>query len=99
VVITGSNCGPEMWDDLDNTKLFEEDKAVLMSGVLAKSWDETAPASDSFTKRKLMMVLCVCSDREGVFTETHVPLMQCCNDTISAVVNVIIRGRFCDADQ
>lgn len=77
VIITGSGRGPEMWEAQEND-VFGEDRSVLMSAVMAKSWVKNAWAN-----KKMMMILCVCADQDNTFSEKHIPLMQCFTDVFS----------------
>lgn len=87
VIITGSGAigkltgrEPVANDD------FKEDLSVLMGAVLSKSWN-----GHEFDKKKLNWILCINADREDVFNSSHIPLMKCCNDTFSWLLNAFIR--------
>jgi hypothetical protein len=86
VIITGSGRGPEMWESQENDT-FGEDKSVLMSAVMAKSWVKNA-----WAHKKMMMILAICADQENAFGERHIPLMQCFTDVFSLMINVLLRS-------
>lgn len=89
VILTGQTYGPDMWEPQPNDKL-KEDLSVLMSAVMAKSWNSDED-NGYWSDRKLMMVFCVCADREDAFGEIHIPLMQCLTDVFSLIVNILLR--------
>ena len=61
-----------------------------MGAVLTKSFSRDV---NTWAQRKLAWILCVNATSEEVFTQTHVPLMQCCVDTFSWVANTILRSQ------
>ena len=87
VILTGSTRGPEMWTPQKNDS-FGEDKSVLMSAVMAKSWNSS---TRNWGDRKLMMILSINADQENTFGERHIPLMQCMTDNFSMMVNTLLR--------
>ena len=88
VVITGSTKGPDWWDRQENDN-FGEDKSVMMGVVMTRSWD----GSTSFINNRHAWILTLSSDKEDVFHDVHVPLMQACNDLFSAAANAILRDK------
>jgi hypothetical protein len=88
VLITGSNMGPQMWEPQENDG-YGEDKSVMLGAVLTKSWDTQ---TGDWSNRKLAWIIGVCADTENAFSETHIPLMQCCVDMFSMLANVMIRS-------
>jgi len=86
VLITGSNRQDQGWEKMRNDE-FREDLSVLMGAVLSKSWN-----GQEFVDPMLNWVLCICANKENVFNETHIPLMKCCNDIFSWLLNSFIRG-------
>jgi hypothetical protein len=84
VIITGVGC--DGWTPLKNDGLGEN-KSVIMSAVLSKSFNPTGLFDDP----KLNWLLCVNADRPNVFNESHIPLMKACNDICSWILNTFIR--------
>jgi hypothetical protein len=76
-----------MWEAQENDK-SHEDKSVLMSAVMAKSW-----VKRSWSNKKMMMILCVCADRDNAFGEKHISLMQSFTDVFFLILNVLVRSQ------
>jgi hypothetical protein len=87
VILTGSSFGPQMWEHQLNDQ-YGEDKSVMMSAIMAKSWDSDV---NNWGRRKIMMILGLNSDQENLFGEQHIPLMQAITDNLSLLVNVLLR--------
>jgi hypothetical protein len=66
--------------------IFEENKSVLLGAVFSKVWQK-----DRFDHPVLTWILCVNATEEGAFTEDHKPIMRCCNDILSWLVNEFAR--------
>lgn len=90
VLISGSNMGPQMWEPQENDR-YGEDKSVMLGAVLTKSWDDQR---GDWSNRKLAWIIGICADSENAFSETHIPLMQCCVDMFSMLANVMIRRNY-----
>lgn len=87
VILTGP--GHPEWQPMENDKIGEN-KSVLLGAVFTKFL--VSNESMSFSKEPdLTWILCVNADKEGAFTEDHKPLMRCCNDVMSWLVNELAR--------
>ncbi|MDR3403267.1 MAG: toll/interleukin-1 receptor domain-containing protein [Chthoniobacter sp.] len=62
--------------------------AAMMIGAVLTKW--VPDGEEDPRNADLWMVLCVSSNKEGVFREAHIPLLQGCNDALSAVANTIL---------
>ncbi len=87
VLITGSSCGPEMWEVKENDG-YGEDKSVMLGAVLTRSWDSGAM---ELINPKLAWIIGVCTDHENAFNEMHIPAMRQCVDVFSVLANIMIR--------
>lgn len=85
VIITGQN--HEFWEPMDSDK-FGEDLSVLMGAIFSKVLQKN---SGELSYRTLEWILCVCADKEGVFTKSHTPLMKCFNDLFALLLNQFLR--------
>jgi hypothetical protein len=84
VLLTGSAC-PD-WQKMKNDHLGE-DKSVLMGAVFSKTWN-----GKSFDEPPVLTwILFVNADKEGAFNESDKPLMRCCNDVFSWLLNEFVR--------
>jgi hypothetical protein len=86
VILTGPS--HQEWLKMTNDQ-YQENKSVLLGAIYSKSWNEGVKG---FRKNhKLTWILCVNADKENAFSEHHKPLMRCCNDAFSMLVNVLSR--------
>ncbi|WP_375511808.1 hypothetical protein [uncultured Nostoc sp.] len=90
VLISGSKMGSQMWQRQPNDE-YGEDQSVMLGAVLTKSWDHQ---KGKWSNPKLAWIIGVCADTENAFSETHIPLMQCCIDMFSMLANVMIRSTY-----
>lgn len=85
VIMTG--IGKKGWHQLQNDGIYEENKSVLMGAVIAKE-----VKGDLITNGPLCWVLCVNSATPDIFTASHKRILQGCNDSLSAILNVMLRS-------
>ncbi len=97
VIITGPDAGPEAWERQPNDALGE-DGSVLMGAVMSKYVLAEPDGQSKVTGNKLMWVLSLAAHTPKAFGENHVPLMQCCIDTFSLVLNAMLRSPLNDAN-
>ncbi|MEM7063056.1 MAG: toll/interleukin-1 receptor domain-containing protein [Cyanobacteria bacterium P01_B01_bin.77] len=87
VLLTGSGCGPQIWQAQENDR-FGEDKTVMLGSVLTKSWDQD---TQDWSNNKFAWILGVSADTENAFSEVHIHLMQTCVVIFSLLANIIVR--------
>lgn len=87
VLLTGSGCGPQIWQAQENDR-FGEDKTVMLGSVLTKSWDQD---KQDWSNNKFAWILGVSADTENAFSEVHIHLMQTCVVIFSLLANIIVR--------
>lgn len=83
VLLTGP--GKPEWQHLKNDDL-NENKSVLLGAVFTKYWGR-----GGFAQPVLGWLLCVNADRSDAFDDSHKPLMRCCNDVFSWILNELAR--------
>jgi hypothetical protein len=87
VLLTGSEHGPQVWEQSENDK-YGECKSVLLGAILTRSWNS---ANDGWANNKLVWILGVNSDTKNAFTNAHPELMQTCVVALSFIANIIAR--------
>ena len=87
VLLTGSEHGPQVWEQSENDK-YGECKSVLLGAILTRSWNSD---NDGWANNKLVWILGVNSDTKNAFTNAHPELMQTCVVALSFIANIIAR--------
>ncbi len=79
--------GKTCWTEMPNDR-FGADKCTLLGAVFVKKLRQS---TGSFAPRKLEWIVAVSADRDGAFSEEHKALLNCFNDTLGLLLNLLAR--------